>query len=170
MRGKVGCVHLEHGNIGQLVDADDLRVQDAAIVQRHLDLRGAIHHVIVGDNVSVRRDDDAASHAMLNLRLSGLLQHRPEELLQAGRKPLHLAVGSVMLAGPSRGDGDVDDGRGYPRGNRLHGMIERSERRDAVVVHRRCGVNAAVADEDCGSQCERAHNRCGSCELLCGCY
>ena len=54
-------------------------------------LRGAIHHVVVGDDVSVRRDDDAASHSMLNLRLRGLLLHRPEELLQSWRKALHLA-------------------------------------------------------------------------------
>ena len=85
--GKVGCVHLEHGKIGELVDADDLRVQDAAIIQRHLDLRGAIDHMVVGDDVAVRRDDDAASHAMLDLRLGGLLEHGPKELLQPGGRP-----------------------------------------------------------------------------------
>ena len=83
--GKVGRVHLEHRDVGQLADADNLRVQCAAIVQRHPYLRGAIHHVVVGHNVSVRRDDDAASHAMLNLRLLGLLKHGPEKLLQARR-------------------------------------------------------------------------------------
>ena len=166
--GKVGRVHFEHGNVGQFVDADYLRVQSAAIVQRHPDLCGAIHHVIVGHNVSVRRDDDAASHAVFDLRLEGLLKHGPEELLQARRKALNRAGG--RLAGATRGDCDVDHGGSYARSNRLHGTIERSERRNAVVVERRSGVNVAVTGEDYGAQCERSHYRCRSGKHFCVCY
>jgi hypothetical protein len=139
--------HLDYGQVGQFIHADQLRLQDAAIVQRHLHLHSAIHDVAVGDDVTVRRDDDAAAHAVLDLLLKMRCAASARRTSATGGKSLHLAVGGVNLIGTLRGDGHVDDRGSDPRCDRLHGAIERGERRHAVVVYGRRGVNIAVAGE-----------------------
>jgi hypothetical protein len=49
-------------------------------------------------------------------------------------------------------------------------MIERGERRNAVVVQRRRGVNTAVTDKKRSAEYERPHDRCGDSELFHNCY
>ncbi len=59
----------------------EFRFQHAAIAGGHADVDGSINHVIVGDDVSVRRDHDAAAHAVLDLGLA-LLHARAKELAE----------------------------------------------------------------------------------------
>ncbi len=51
--------------------------EHAPVVQRHANLRCTIHHVIVGHDVAVRRNDDAAADSMLDLRLLRLSARAP---------------------------------------------------------------------------------------------
>ena len=70
---QIGCVYLQHGEVGQLVNANELRIHDAPIVERDLDLNSAVNDVIVRDDVSVRRNNDSATDTMLErLRRLGL--------------------------------------------------------------------------------------------------
>ena len=76
--------------------------QNAAVAEGHFDLGRALDHVIVGDDVAVRRDDDAAADAMFDLRWwsSGWLKNGL--LAQHGRNALRavaaLAVRHIGLA------------------------------------------------------------------------
>ena len=64
--------------------------------KRDANIGRAVYHVIVGDDVSVRRDDDAAADAVLDARLSLLPhrspEHRSEELLHG------IVVVALLLA------------------------------------------------------------------------
>src|SRR5690606_19682589 len=57
---------LEHADIGVLVAADDLRLDDPAVEQAHRDLLGAIDHVMVGEDVAVTRHDEARTTRRLD--------------------------------------------------------------------------------------------------------
>ena len=126
-------------------------------------LHGAVDDVVVGDDVAVRRDDDAAADAVLELRLLRLLLRPPgpwaEELREAGGEPLGVRPSATSCSERAAGgDGDVDDGGRDAGGDRLHGLIERGERGDAVVVERRGGdgggVDAGVVGEEDGAEGE----------------
>ena len=52
-------VDLEQGNIGLFVGANDLCIQFATIGKSYGDLIRTIHHMIVGENVAVRRNYEA---------------------------------------------------------------------------------------------------------------
>ena len=100
MLGRSVRVDLDDGEIGELVRADQLGVHDAAIVECDLDLGCALDHVVVGDDVTVGRNDDAGADAVLNLlrllhtsaslTLAG--HHRAEELGKSGRQLRHLLL------------------------------------------------------------------------------
>ena len=70
--GKVVGVDLDDGHVVELVDTDELGREDAAVVHGDANLHGAVDDVVVGDDVAVGRDDDAAADAVLNL-LAGRL-------------------------------------------------------------------------------------------------
>ena len=104
---------------------------------------------------------------MLKLRLLlAALRHAAalaEELLQTGRQALHLALlhlillfGRLIFRASARGDRDVDDRRADPRGDSLHGLIERRECIDALLRNRACstrgGVDTGVSDEERGTE------------------
>ena len=67
--GQIGGVHFQDRQVGQRIGADQFRFQDAPIAGGHADVDGSIDHVIVGDDVAVGRDHDAAAHAVLDLGL-----------------------------------------------------------------------------------------------------
>ena len=66
--GEVVAVHLDHGEVRQRIGADQLGGEHAAIAHGNAHVNRAIDHVIVGHDVAVGRDDDAAADAVLNLR------------------------------------------------------------------------------------------------------
>ena len=57
----VDILHLQHGEIGQRINADDLGGKDASIGQRDLDFIGAIDDMIIGDHQAGRLDDEAGT-------------------------------------------------------------------------------------------------------------
>ena len=61
----VADAHLEHGEIGIRVVADDVCARGASIGQRDFDRCGACGDVTVRDEVSVRRDQESRSSALL---------------------------------------------------------------------------------------------------------
>ena len=65
--GQVFRVDLDDREIVELVDADEFGREDAAVIQGDANLHGAIDDVIVGDDVAVGRNDDAAADAVLDL-------------------------------------------------------------------------------------------------------
>ena len=126
-------------------------------------------------NVAVRRDDDAAADAVLDLRLLRRLRHlsAEEELPQSRRQLLHLAsaLAATLLLPVCRfhiavgtcSHGDIDDGGRYTLGHRFHGTIERGERLNAVVVHGCCGpggMHKSVPNKQCRTQ-RKSTYRCG---------
>ena len=58
-RMQIGGGDFEQREIARLVGADDLRRQRAAVGHLDLDVVRAVHHVVVGQDVAVGRDDDA---------------------------------------------------------------------------------------------------------------
>ena len=78
MVGKFLCVDLDDGKVIELVDADQLGRENAAVIEGDVDLHGAVDDMIVGEDVAVRRQDNAAADAVFNLLL---LRH-----------PLHTAL------------------------------------------------------------------------------
>ena len=65
---KVRAVDLDHGQIGERISADQFAGENAPVAERDLDVGGAIHHVVVGNDVTVGRDDNAAADAVFDLR------------------------------------------------------------------------------------------------------
>ena len=135
--GQVRGIHLDHREVSQFIGPYYLSRQHPAIIEGNADLGGAVHYVIIGDDVTVWGDDDAASDSVFDLRLVGhLWHHGAEELAQSGRQLLHLAlawtsiliVGGLILAGAARGDGDVHHGGCDLGGDGFHGLVERGER------------------------------------------
>ena len=163
------AVDLDHCKIGQLVGADHLRIEGAAVVHRDADLGRPINHVIVRHDVPVRRDDHAAADSVLDLRLLRRLLATerspwPKELPKLRRYLLHLTlvlsliliIRSISLRRSARGHCHIDDSRRDPRCHCFDCAIQRSERRHAAVVDRSCiavrGVHSIVMNEKCGSQ------------------
>jgi hypothetical protein len=111
---------------------------------------------------------------MLNL---WLLRHpaATEELREAWRKTLRLIVRvrSITLLALA-GDCDIYDSRSDARGNRLHGLIERRESGDTVIVDGGCAkggsVYASIANENYGSQGEASGKGSGNSKLSGSCY
>ena len=64
----VAEIHLDDGEVGVRIGADDVSLGRAAIGERHFDLVGGFHHMVVGENVTVMADDDAGTQAGALLR------------------------------------------------------------------------------------------------------
>ena len=64
-----GLGDLEKGQIGLLVGADHLRRQRRAIVGDERDLRGMLDDMVVGDEVAIRRDEEARPLRLRDMRL-----------------------------------------------------------------------------------------------------
>src|ERR1017187_5857480 len=112
--GEVAAFDLDDREIGKRIGADQFSGQNAAIAEGNLDVGGTVHNVVVGDDVSVGRDDDAASDAVCKLRLlrhlSALAELVLEVLLHPFRHSLRPTFSDLLLLHLG-GDGDVDDGR-----------------------------------------------------------
>ena len=99
------AVDLDDGEVGELVGADDLGVHHAAVVEGDLDLYRAFDDVVVGDDVAVRRDDDAGADAVLE-RLLLLLALKTPAL------PLALAITLAEVAEGATGSEELREAWG----------------------------------------------------------
>ena len=70
-----GDVHLEEGEVGGGIRADQLRLVGVLVRERHLDLLRALDDVVVGDDVAGLVDDEAGAEGLLR----GLLGLEAEE-------------------------------------------------------------------------------------------
>ena len=68
-RWEVGAVDFNHGEIGQRIGADQFGFHNFAVAHGDANVDCAIDDVVVGDDVSVGRNDYAAADAVLDLRL-----------------------------------------------------------------------------------------------------
>src|SRR5690348_5839541 len=59
-RDEIGRVDLDHRKVGLRVGADHFRLVRLAVGERHLDVVGALDHVVVGEDVAFGRVDDHA--------------------------------------------------------------------------------------------------------------
>ena len=60
---------LDNRQIGQRIGSHDLGWQNSAIAHGDANVGRAINHMVVGNDVTVGRDDHAAAQPMLNARL-----------------------------------------------------------------------------------------------------
>ena len=131
------------------------RLELAAVVELDRDLVGALDHVVVGDDVAVRRDDEARAQRvrpLLPARLAVLALHEvAEEVLErrAGGQDRAHAVGDL---GDGRGGGDVDHRRAQPVGEL--GEALRHEARSGIDRERLRRRGRASAPRAGGSQRE----------------
>ena len=133
--GKVRAINLDYGQIGERIGADQLRRQDATIAERNLDIGGAIDHVVVGNDVAIGRNNDAAADAVLDSRLLRL--HMLAELL--AKEVLHV-VGHAFghgLGFHAGGHSDVDNRRRDAGSDGFHRLVKREQGANLVVVKRR---------------------------------
>ena len=56
--GRLIALDLDHGDVGLGIGADDLGLERAAIVERHRDVVGVAHDVVVGQHVTLGVDDE----------------------------------------------------------------------------------------------------------------
>ena len=158
--GQVGCIDLDDGKIGERICADELGRQDSTVRHGDANIDCAIDDVVVGDDVAIGRNDDAAAETVLNVRLRAHLLPKAvlaeaelatelfsKELLQAVGIIVAIVVAIVFSvaalirshAGLLGNDGYVDDGGSDACGQGFHGTIKRKQRADAVIVESRGG-------------------------------
>ncbi len=154
---EVGALDFDHGQVSQRIGTDDLCRQDAAIVQRHTNIGSSLHDVVVGDDVAIRRDDDAGADAVLDPRLllalsERSLEHGAKELLH--RIVVAAALILLFLHGllwrHFRGDRYVDDGRRNAGSDGFHGVIKRQQGIDLVGLDWAAGGRSGRCRGGCG--------------------
>jgi len=59
----LGRVYLDHGQVSVRVAPDQFRLQDRAIYEGYADVLGALHNMVVGDDVSFLVNDETAASA-----------------------------------------------------------------------------------------------------------
>src|SRR6185312_6146507 len=106
--GEAGGVDFDHRQVGQLVRTDHFGRQLAAVTESDLDAGGILHDVVVGNDVAVGRNNDAAAQPLLEFGAAGeLAAELTKELGErvVGRQSLLAApaianvAGAVVLAG-----------------------------------------------------------------------
>ena len=140
-RQRRGALDLEEREIGPRVAAHDLGIEPGAVVEDHGHGLGAHDHVIAGDDVAVRVDDEAGADAAARHHGAGpgigreaetlgeVLAEEALEVLGDGR--------AAPLLGGRRGPGLVHDlDRDDRRAHRLHHAGEAGRRQNLID---RCG-------------------------------
>ena len=80
------AIHLQHGQIGVGVAADQACLQPLAAGQNHFDLRAVAQHVMVGEDVTVTAGNHARPHVVVGVLLFLILfAQRTRWLAPAGR-------------------------------------------------------------------------------------
>ena len=121
MGKRLFCLHLEEGEVRLRVRAYEARGELALVVEGDGDLPGAGHDMMVGDDMAVRRDDEAGAHARHRLPVApffgpgrAVAEEAPHEFLRARR---HLRPDALL-------DPDVHHGGRHP----LDGLGEARQR------------------------------------------
>ena len=142
-----GGVDLEDRDVVGGVGPGDGGRRRGAVIETHLDAARAVHHVVVGKDVSVRIDDDAGARA-LSLRTEG--PAAPEGACHFDHRRAHLVVdvGSAEAVSAAqrrllprvrgRRSGGDDRGRAVAASSSV-GELDRGNRDDAPdkAAHRR---------------------------------
>src|SRR3989454_2134433 len=103
----LAVIEPEHGEVGLLVHAEDLRLVLTAVERDHLDVGRALNDVGVGEGDPLRVHDDAGAEAPLRDALGQLAEEAAEELLAEEL----LERRAPLDARAPRHRVDVDDGR-----------------------------------------------------------
>jgi hypothetical protein len=115
-------------------------------MQGDTDFHCSLNDVIVGNDVSVRRDDHTAANAMLNLPLAASLAGHTLALplTEPRSKKLReriLSLALLLAFAPHRrllfamgSDSNIDDRRCNPRSHRFGCLVERQKGIDARIV------------------------------------
>ena len=69
-RGQIVRVDLDHGHVGFFIGADELGLKLAPVFQLHVDAIGTLDHVIVGEDVAVRFDDESRAFVLHRLAVA----------------------------------------------------------------------------------------------------
>ena len=116
---------LQHREVGTLVGDQHLGLELALVRERHLDVRGIGNDMVVGDDQSIRIDDDARSE-----RTGNALARTAETAVAPKEAPeervLGKAVGLLLHQFALRVD--VDDGRRRGLHQRREGQLHGSSR------------------------------------------
>ena len=97
---QVARVNLDDGHVRRRIGAHDLGGELTLVVQPHHHAVRARNHVIVGEDVAVRRDDEAGAGPLLHLGAPAELR---KEVLKPGRQASRVAAGAVLR--PDEHDG-----------------------------------------------------------------
>jgi hypothetical protein len=92
-------VDLEQGDVRVRIAADHLGGEFALVAQPDGDLVGAIHHMMVGDEIAVPGNDKARSHPPHGLDLAAGRRRRHGEVLKERRKRVVFIVRIENLKG-----------------------------------------------------------------------
>ena len=79
---QIARLDLHHREIRLRVTSHHFAFERALIPQHHLDIAGALNHVVVGHNVSVRIDDHPAAERVFILPAGNLGKHVTKELFE----------------------------------------------------------------------------------------
>src|SRR5580765_1786988 len=129
---KPATADFNHGEISHWICTDKFCRQYTAVIQRHADIGGSVNHVVIGHDITVRRNDDAATKSMFYLRTTAPLlwakAKRPKEALDL----ILLAAGNLLLG--TRRYGHIHHCRSHVRRQGFHSMVKRGQCAHTVVV------------------------------------
>src|SRR5512141_1666764 len=153
-------VDLDQGDVDLRVGPDDLRLEHLLVEEGHRHLVGLFHHVVVREDVAVRRDDEPGTE-----RLALLLRRHAAEVVVEELVERILRTERVAHPGPVelhhlRG-GDVDHRRGdlLEQLGDVHGEIPQPRRRGN---HHRLLLFAPEGSSDRRDvESRRQHDPCG---------
>jgi sec-independent protein translocase protein TatC len=111
--GQAVQIHLQHRDVAFRVGADQPGLGRPAIGELHLDLVGAVDHVVVGQQVALGRHDHARAQADLGLRILGPVRRAGRR--SSGTRVFRMGL-AARLAGLAGRDAD-HGGRGLARGH-----------------------------------------------------
>ena len=78
------ALDLDQSHVGRGVGTDNLRVENAIVVQLHTQLRRILHHVVIRYDVAVLRDDHTRATRTTLLRLHRATTLRAKEEIEEG--------------------------------------------------------------------------------------
>ena len=158
--GQVLPIHLQHGQVGVRITADQACLQPFATDQDDLDLRTVTQHVMVGEDVAVLRGDHARAHVVVGVLVLFLVAIGARRLAAAGRGRIAVAVihrGShavVMSSDADHGRCGTAGGLGIGQGSHRHGQARESA--GALTLARARAV-PILAPQACGcTVCKRS--------------
>ena len=139
-RHDVGRGDLQDGDVGHFVRADELRRQEAAVGQLHLDFFHADDDVMIGQDVAFLGNDDPGTHGLLRARRE-VAEKKLERILR--------------LRGARAGD--ADDGRHHGGDEPRVFRIERREHLHVLRVDARTLGGRVVFRAGPAARGERVH-------------